>query len=316
MATVPPPSPIPTGKGSRSAANPALSQHLATRPVEIPELSLPEYIQPQRSVPPDIDLGSLVNRETNAVNRVLKSATVLGVIRITGHGVPVHEVRTQLTESWFTGSEELVWKPLRKGAVEPAWEIIKREKWRSFRQKMENIRNELERVASELVQVLYENSNDRLSHGRIKRIDPALNIQKFNFNLLVGGVTSISSGENYETRKDYALNLHLPLEQCEFQVQSKQGTLSFSANQHTILVTIGKELEVWSQGEFKSAYGEVIFDGSLINERSSYFIDLKCSSSVSTLDECKNNKTISITDQIVLMIAIPILYKMCLFMFY
>lgn len=43
---------------------------------------------------------------------------------------------------------------------------------------------------------------------------------------------------------DYALRFYLPLEHCIFYVQSHRGPLSFDAAPHTIVVTLGKQLEV------------------------------------------------------------------------
>lgn len=96
MAWIPPPSPIPTARGSRSAADPILSKHI-DRSVQIPELKLPRHVA--RSEPDEINFESLVLRETDTIRRLLRSVSELGVVRISGHGIPTEELRFALANS-------------------------------------------------------------------------------------------------------------------------------------------------------------------------------------------------------------------------
>ncbi|OMO62575.1 hypothetical protein CCACVL1_22744 [Corchorus capsularis] len=89
---VPPPSPIPTATGSRSAANESLSRYLEKR-LQVPDLlMLPEsqdrHLQEQSSPPGDeIEFHSLVLRDSSAVERMLRSAREVGAFRIWCGGI-------------------------------------------------------------------------------------------------------------------------------------------------------------------------------------------------------------------------------------
>ncbi|OMO67817.1 hypothetical protein CCACVL1_20297 [Corchorus capsularis] len=88
----PPPSPIPTTTGSRSAANESLSRYLEKR-LQVPNfLMLPEsqdrHLQEQSSPPGDkIEFHSLVLRDSGAVERMLRSAREVGAFRIWCGGI-------------------------------------------------------------------------------------------------------------------------------------------------------------------------------------------------------------------------------------
>ncbi|MCE2055501.1 hypothetical protein HAX54_042771 [Datura stramonium] len=52
------------------------------------------------------------------------------------------------------------------------------------------------------------------------------------------------------------LEFCFPLEPIEFSMHSKRGRLPFKTSPDTIIVTIGDQLEEWSDGKFRSADGE------------------------------------------------------------
>lgn len=89
----PPPSPIPTGKGSRSASDEILTQFF-NNTVRIPDLSLPESKFP---VPAGVDLRSLSSDSTNT--RLLRSAKEFGAFLVRGHGVSADELRSLVREA-------------------------------------------------------------------------------------------------------------------------------------------------------------------------------------------------------------------------
>lgn len=142
----PPPSPIPTGKGLRSAANSIFSENLS-RSLKIPKLSLPEYVH--RSVPADIDRESLASREPDSVKRILRCAAEFGVFRISRHGICVEGLRSALGESDavfripdcknkdcrqdYGGREEFVWRRFEKAVEEQARKVIGAGKYRRLR---------------------------------------------------------------------------------------------------------------------------------------------------------------------------------------
>ena len=53
---------------------------------------------------------------------------------------------------------------------------------------------------------------------------------------------------------DHALRFYLPLEHCIFYVKSERGPISFDAGPDSVVVTIGKQLEVIMFIYFKDQY--------------------------------------------------------------
>lgn len=124
QALIPPP--IPTGKGSRSAANPAFSKYI-DETKEIPELILPDYFH--RSDPEEINYYELILQgDEDSVNRLLRSAADYGFFQLSGHGIissfsEEEELKSTLLENqwvfqllgkskWHCSNhEEVVWLP-------------------------------------------------------------------------------------------------------------------------------------------------------------------------------------------------------------
>jgi len=87
------PSPIPTGRGSRSAANDIFSQFLEEK-LHLPELTLPEsHIPP---APAEIDLRFLPHA---SAGMLLRSVKEFGAFRIRCHGISGNELETIAEES-------------------------------------------------------------------------------------------------------------------------------------------------------------------------------------------------------------------------
>lgn len=96
----PPPSPIPTAKGSRSASNENFTQFL-DKCLQIPDLAWPPQLHPHFSgtrypVPVDVDLRSL---SSDAIARLLVSARESGAFRIANHGISAEELGSVVREA-------------------------------------------------------------------------------------------------------------------------------------------------------------------------------------------------------------------------
>ncbi|GFY82449.1 2-oxoglutarate (2OG) and Fe(II)-dependent oxygenase superfamily protein [Actinidia rufa] len=321
------PPPIPTGKGSRSAADSIFSDYL-NRSLKIPDLSLPESVH--RSVPAKIDRRSLSSQEGDSVKRLQRSVVEFGAFRISGHGIRVDELGSAYAVSdsvfrisddrrrkyclYYGRREEFVWRCFDEAVAEQAREVIGAQKYRTFNQKMENVANELEAIAGELAKVISDSANKELIHEEIQPRESILSLYRYDPDAFVGDdPPRLSSDRHCESCCEQALSLHLLLDECEFRVQSEHGALSFNASPDTIVVTIGKQFEEWSLGEFKSAYGEATFERKLCNTGASYSIELKYSHSTFNHRPAKTSKTISLADQILFVIVIALLYKFASF---
>ncbi|KAI8557215.1 hypothetical protein RHMOL_Rhmol05G0319300 [Rhododendron molle] len=327
----PPPSPIPTGKGLRSAANSIFSENLS-RSLKIPKLSLPEYVH--RSVPADIDRESLASREPDSVKRILRCAAEFGVFRISRHGICVEELRSALGESDavfripdcknkdcrqnYGGREEFVWRRFEKAAEEWTRKVIGAVRYRRLSQMIDSVAKQLEAIAGELAEVISQGANKQLIHKGIQPRESTLSLYRYDHDAFMGEPPPLSSDRHRESRYEHAISLHLLVDQCEFHVQSERGPLSFNAGPDTIVVTIGTQLEEWSLGEFKSAHGhgELTFEPNLSSTRASFSIELNCSPSRFSHGFGKINKTILIADQILFISIIALVCNIFMFIFY
>ncbi|KAL8154413.1 hypothetical protein V2J09_012173 [Rumex salicifolius] len=114
--------------------------------------------------------------------------------------------------------------------------------------------------------------------------------------------------------RDYALGLHLAMEDGQFFANTNKGPLSFGVDPDTIVVTIGDQLMEWSGRDFKCASGEVIFESNMNGSEassSSYSLELKCSPlNLNFGYTKKNTNKISIVDQILALLILSFLYKL------
>nr|GMC79165.1 Gibberellin 2-beta-dioxygenase [Ipomoea batatas]GMC84083.1 Gibberellin 2-beta-dioxygenase [Ipomoea batatas] len=166
---LPPPSPIPTGKGSRSAVDSVLSEYIDQTQI-VPELSLPQNAQ--RWVPAEIDYRSIKFRDSQAIEKISKSISDDGVFLVTDHGgFSTGELRSILIDNQWTFAlfspdhndlrrggynEKYVWSisdnklTLEKGK----YAAHQQEILQILSQEMENVATKLKEMAQELSPVV------------------------------------------------------------------------------------------------------------------------------------------------------------------
>ncbi|KAF3961521.1 hypothetical protein ACB098_09G090200 [Castanea mollissima] len=311
------PSPIPTASGSRSAANEIFTEFLENS-LQLPNLSLPHHL-PRHPIPEIVDFGSLTGRDS--VDRILRSAKEYGAFRINGHGISREELRSLLREADaesvfrisegnlnFRNREGIVWDRSNIERLDSAGKSIGSERYRNFSQNMENLASKLDNVAKQLIEIFIENAGKRFQEG-INEKETILTLYRYDHNdLLMEKIPSLPNEKNRNSC-GHALSLHLPIEHSQFHVQSKHGSLSFEEGPDTIVVTVGKQLEEWTLGEFKCVSGEMIIVPDCQGTRPSYSVELKYSPSSISHSFDKNCKKISLIDQIILALIITFLYK-------
>lgn len=329
-----PPSPIPNARGSRSAAvdDRKLTDYFANN-LQIPYLRLPDpYHQShttQVRVPAQIDYRLLSSRVGNSIERLVRSAREFGVVRIVGHGIERQEVRlvkaevelffrslderkTKFRKSFVErvgNREEFVWFRSDKAMLLWAREVMGSDRYRDFSRKMESVVSKLDRIAEELAEVLSKFSKNRFEKV-IEDRESIISLYRYNDNhpsLLV-------SNEDIHESYDHALSLHLAMERGEFYVHTDKGPLSFSTDPDTIVVTVGEQLMEWSARDFKAVSGELIFDPNFHGTEASYSLELKCSPLNLNLGYTKRViRTISLLDQILIILIFSFLYQILLF---
>ncbi|KAJ8533149.1 hypothetical protein K7X08_016038 [Anisodus acutangulus] len=244
-----PPSPIPTGRGSRSAVDSILGEYI-DRSVNVPHLILPKTTL--RWVPDEIHYQSLLQRENDAMNRLLSSASEFGVVRIIGHGISGEELRTMLIkDEWlfrlsekYANYDKFRWDWSNNAMVQKAKVSIGDENSLFFRQKLEQVLNKLKGMAKEVDQIIRLSDSEQ-SWKKIESEEVKMYIYRCTKNQS-SNVDQTWLPPHNATLQDslkYALNLYLPLEPIEFSMKKKRGRLPFKTSPDTIIVTIGDQLE-------------------------------------------------------------------------
>ncbi|KAH6777962.1 hypothetical protein C2S52_006533 [Perilla frutescens var. hirtella] len=312
------PSPIPTARGVRSAADPILSE-LLDRSVQIPELQLPRHVA-ARSKPHEISYESIVMREDESVRRFLRSVREFGVVRIRDHGIPTEELRFALDNSdrifWlavecctsYGDHEKIVWGGADHRMAQEAAAAIGQRNYQIFRQKMENASIKLEAIARELSKAIIAQSNKKQYKETIQFGESKFSIYRYH-RANINDRNSSAIGETSQESGPYALSLHLFLDSSQFCLESGLGLLSFETNPDTLVVTMGKELEEWSLGEIKSAEGKLRFQPFLHTNKPSFSLQQKWEFSKLKNDVAESDKAISLSDQILFILIIALFYK-------
>lgn len=108
---------------------------------------------------------------------------------------------------------------------------------------MDSIANKLDAIAEQLSQVFYTNAEKQPSQKIIQGKEIALSLYRYNHQNSMEQNPALHD-EIQKELFEHALSLHLPIEPCEFHIQSEAGPLTFNAGTETIIVTVGKQLEV------------------------------------------------------------------------
>ncbi|XVF65928.1 hypothetical protein PTKIN_Ptkin09bG0290500 [Pterospermum kingtungense] len=261
----PPPSPIPTAAGSRSAANQSLSDFLE-KSLQVPDLTLPESqdLHHHHHHPYKVDFESLALRDGSSVERLLRSAREFGVVRIGWHGIDTEEelmralVKDAARVFVVLGErdagfrryraakrEEIVWIRCKDERMEWARQYIGPQLYQSFSEKMEKVGSKLEEVAEEVVKILVENASKESPRKRLQRGEPIMSIYKYNYmqDKIKDDQNPLLNEEENDHCCDYTLSLHLPTKHCQFSTKSGPRLLTFDAAPDTVIFTVGQQLE-------------------------------------------------------------------------
>ncbi|XP_027351345.1 uncharacterized protein LOC113862460 [Abrus precatorius] len=302
------PSPIPTGRGSRSAANEIFSQFLE-KTLQLPELTLPGHqLSP---APAEIDLRSL---PLASGDMMLRSTREFGAFRIRCHGISGNHLGTMADEAERVfresknivvehdghGGEMIPCVRSCKGELEfTGQNIIGDQTHRNFWIHMGNVASRLDSIVEQVAMVLQQDTTNEFKE-RIQDTESMICMCRYPHD----NVPKQNEGVSVKSKDrlcDHVLRFYLPMEHCIFYIQTERGPLSFDAGPENIVVTVGKQLEEWSQGVYKCVPGEMIFMPSFHSSSASFAIELKCSA-YSNLNHSSNNsdKIISLTDQILI----------------
>ncbi|XP_068317195.1 uncharacterized protein [Pyrus communis] len=253
---VPPPSPIPTGRGSRSASNENFTQFL-DKCLQIPELiALPPSASGTRhELPADVDFRSL---SAESVARLLASAKQFGAFRISNHGISAEELGSVVRKAQSVSGngrvigkrfverignrEEIKWRP----------QVSEDKRYRDFCNSMEKVARKVQAIAEQLSQVFignkenqFEEMRSEMGNVKLLRYNHQDHSMGQNPSYLQNEIINGSQIHMRESDDEHVFCLHLPLEHSQFNLGSEGGpALLFDAGPETLVITVGRQLEV------------------------------------------------------------------------
>ncbi|KAI7751817.1 hypothetical protein M8C21_009267 [Ambrosia artemisiifolia] len=316
-----PSSPMPNPKIS-SRSDPPFNNY-AEKLNNIPEFDLPDDMD--RLPVADIEYRLIKSKDKNSIKKMLDSAVKFGMFQVSGHGMSLEELQTAFNEAEYCfglladrwsrdgDREEFAWSRSAMVAAERRRDVKSDQQFLMFRQKMDNLAKKLEIIAKDVAQVFGSNGGKK-PRKKIKENETRMTLFKHSNSSLQPHTprSCQTPGAMDGPRRDsaaYALGLHIPTESGEFRLLSDDGPYTFRANPNTIVFTIGEQLQEWSYGEFRSVFGEINLEPDIQDEKGSYSIELKCSPAILN-DAVDKNDKISITDQIIFVVVVAIVYKL------
>ncbi|XP_010922721.1 uncharacterized protein [Elaeis guineensis] len=324
----PPPTPVATGKGSRSAAvdDWVLSEYL-DRSLKVPNLTLPESCFPMRSPvkdPPEVDLPALLGGEESAVRRVLAAVVEIGAFRIGGRDkvAAAEEVRAAIEAGGAVFGvpgelgrclgrrdgigEEFYWMRPISSEDEKVLEEALRDTYRTFREKMENVAVKMEMVAESISKVLSEHFKNQRCSMEIASNPSILCLRKYDYNDIQANQSENSHAKSLHS---HALSLHISDDDHKFWIRSPGSSACFELPAGSMLVTTGRKLQEWSNGEFKSATVEKLFDLS-DDPNPSFSLEFMCTPLVLCHEPYHEIKKVSIVDQLLIVLLLFFFYNL------
>uniref|UniRef100_A0A3Q7IW12 Non-haem dioxygenase N-terminal domain-containing protein n=1 Tax=Solanum lycopersicum TaxID=4081 RepID=A0A3Q7IW12_SOLLC len=253
-------------------------------------------------MPDEINYQSILQRENDAMIRLLSSAAEFGVVRIIGHGISSEDIRTLLIENEllfrlsekYANYDKFLWDWSDDAMVQKAKFALGDANFLIFREKLEEVLKKLKGIAKEVDEIIRLSDNEQC-WKKIDSEEAKMYIYRCTRNQSsnVDQTWLPPHNATLEDSLKYALHLFLPLEPIEFSMHSKRGRLPFNTTPDTIIVTIGDQLEEWSDGKFRSADGEVALKPNLHIDQTLLSLELKWS--FTNLN--KNEKIITLSDQ-------------------
>ncbi|XP_072997091.1 uncharacterized protein [Typha latifolia] len=297
----PPPTPIKTAKGFRSAAidDRVLAEFLESS-LQVPNLLLRRS---SSSIGEEIDFAALVARDEAAVRRLLAAANQVGALRIGGGDyLPMEELRSAIEVGGGVFgipeerkremgrcfgrrdgiSERFFWCRMASSETHRSYRVLEEalpDTYQILRENMENIAVKMETVAECIATILSKN------------------VKKQSHSMPFNKATSILCLTKYDSGCDE-----------EFCLRTPECSTSFKVSAGSTLVTIGKQFQDWSNGELKNAMGEMLIN---MARKSTPLITMEFFYSTESLYHELDNekKTVSLLYQLLIVVVLLTFYR-------
>eukprot|EP01018_Ginkgo_biloba_P002619 Gb_35468 [translate_table: standard] len=288
----PPPSPIATAQGIKSAAvNDEILSEFLEHSLRIPDLVLPEPLI--RTDIPDLNLPAFDllsdDPKQSGVKRLVQSAIEFGCFQVINHGISselleeaekecirlfalpleTKQMVCRSDESNFgfedIGNDsanskmrhETFWMDRNADLIEETMRTIWPQGYKNFSWAMSNFSAALEKIASEILEILYENLGlDPFSLKELVGSENASVLCLYNHQ---GPYQSPSARLRHS--HSHILSLHHHKGSSGFHIYADHGWITVNLKPGSLLVTVGNILKVWSNGQLKHVIGRPIACG-------------------------------------------------------
>ncbi|XP_062207284.1 uncharacterized protein LOC133909031 [Phragmites australis] len=291
----PAPTPIRTARGSRSAAadERVLAEFLEAS-LRVPDLTLPpkkRFNFPAPPPAPEIAAPALLSGEATAtLTTVVSAAAEAGAFLVAGaveagevlEAVEVSEAVFAAPEEvkrelgmWFQRRDQVAWeefcwfRPVRPDEDRALDAALPGSTYRVFREKMDTVASKMEDIAKSVIRVLSDNVKNPKDSALSREAPSILRLTLYNCNM---SKTCWNELGSTDPANSHTLSIHLSGRDRQICLRNQGGSNFFSLPAGSMLVTIGKQIQEWSNGEFKSAVGEVLFE---MTEEPDPFISLE-----------------------------------------
>ncbi|CAO2182504.1 unnamed protein product [Urochloa humidicola] len=349
----PAPTPIRTARGARSAAadDIVLAEFLEAS-LRVPDLALPHLPRKRFSFPPasppppppapprgDVVLVSSPALVSGDAGAAIAAAAESGGFFAVAGAIDAREVREAVEASgavfaapdevkrerlgrWFrrrddpvAGGEEFWWfRPVSTDDDRALGAALPGSTYRVFREKMDTVASKMESIAKNAIRVLSDNAKNPKDCGLSREASSILCLTLHNSNK---SKTCWNEFGSTDRRNSRALSIHLSGGDRQISLRNQGGSTIFSLPAGSMLVTIGKQIQEWSNGQFKAAVGEVLYEmtdepGPFISLELVYIRDDLHISEVGRQARCIDRpKAVSFRDQI--LVALILLFFFYIF---
>ncbi|KAI3806859.1 hypothetical protein L1987_22775 [Smallanthus sonchifolius] len=218
-------------------------------------------------------------------------------------------------------SEEFVW--CRDDSLKSEMEQLLPNQYSNFSEEMENLMSEIENISETLLKLFLDRSTPKLrlddDDGTREReiagsicyiykhcsdTDTVPDDNQYMDSLRYDVIRMLIRGSEHP----HTLCFHVCDGSSEFHVYSKKGWVSFSPDHDALIITIGDQLQTWTEGKYKHVIGRPIFKGKLEDCISMAFL---YSPPPTTLThKGQKDKTISFGHQFLLVLILIFLYNL------